>query len=68
MLVPQGVAVRVDAEVAFAGSIDLDDLHRDGVNPRLAGRFGPSERPDVPVLELDVDARVGQITVQTEES
>ncbi|WP_170169697.1 PspC domain-containing protein [Nocardioides aurantiacus] len=69
VLVPEGVAVRVDAEVAYAGSIDLGDRHREGLNPVLSGRVGPSApSPDVPVLDLEVDARVGQITVQTEES
>ncbi|KQT94084.1 hypothetical protein ASG49_03980 [Marmoricola sp. Leaf446] len=69
VLVPEGVAVRVDAEVAYAGSIDIGDRHREGLNPVLADRVGPSEQaPDVPVLDLEVDARVGQITVQTEES
>ena len=59
----------VPSAVAYAGSIDIGDRHREGLNPVLADRVGPSEQaPDVPVLDLEVDARVGQITVQTEES
>ncbi len=63
VVVPDGVLVRVDAEVAYAGAIDLADRHVEGLNPVLEGQVG-DPAPGAPVVDLEVDARVGQITVE----
>lgn len=62
VVVPDGLLVRVDAAVEYAGGIDLEGQDRDGVNPTLVGQVGDAG-PGAPVLDLEVDARVGQITV-----
>ena len=62
VIVPDDVVVRVDAEIEYAGGIDLDGRRSEGHNPVLQDQLGRTS-DGAPVLDLEVDARVGQITV-----
>ncbi|WP_172833889.1 PspC domain-containing protein [Nocardioides scoriae] len=66
VLLPEGVVARVDAEVAYAGSISVDGQLAEGVNPTLRRTLGGSGATGdgAPVMDLEVDARAGQITVE----
>lgn len=62
VVVPDDVVVRVDAEIEYAGGIDLEGRRSEGLNPVLQDQLGRAG-DGAPVLDLEVDARVGQITV-----
>jgi hypothetical protein len=61
---PPGVNAVVDADVDLAGAIDIGAFHRDGFGPSLTRTITGSTSPAAPTLSLDIDARVGQITVE----
>ena len=61
---PPGVNAVVDADIDLAGAIDIGAFHRDGFGPSLTRTITGSTSPDAPTITLDIDARVGQITVE----
>ena len=60
---PVGVNAVVDADMHFAGDIDIDGQHTGGFDQSLTRTVIGSKDPDAPTITLDLDARVGQITV-----
>jgi phage shock protein PspC (stress-responsive transcriptional regulator) len=61
---PPGVNAVVAADVELAGAIDIGAFHRDGFGPSLTRTVTGSTSPNAPTIALDIDARVGQITVE----
>jgi hypothetical protein len=60
---PRGVNAVVEADMSFAGDISIDGSHRGGFDQSLTRTLTGSADPDAPTITLDIDARVGQITV-----
>jgi phage shock protein PspC (stress-responsive transcriptional regulator) len=60
---PPGVNAIVEADMDVAGDINIDGSHRGGIDQSLTRTLTGSTDPDAPTLTLDLDARVGQITV-----
>ena len=60
---PRGVNAVVDAEMHFAGDINIDGSERSGFNQSLTRSVNGSSDPSAPTLTLNLDARAGQITV-----
>ena len=60
---PRGVNAIVDAEMHFAGDISVDGSHAGGFDQSLTRTITGSTDPNAPTITLDLDARVGQITV-----
>ena len=60
---PRGVNAVVEADMSFAGDISIDGSHRDGFDQSLTRTITGSTDPNAPTITLDLDARVGQITV-----
>ena len=60
---PPGVNAIVDANMSFAGDISIDGSHRGGFDQSLTRTITGSTDPNAPTITLDIDARVGQITV-----
>ena len=60
---PRGLNAIVDAEMHVAGDIDIDGTHRSGFDQSLTRTVTGSTDPDAPTITLNLDARVGQITV-----
>jgi hypothetical protein len=63
VVLPRGINAIVDAEMHVAGDIDLDGTHRSGFDQSLTRTLTGSLDPDTPTITLNLDARVGQITV-----
>ena len=63
VVLPRGINAIVDAEMHVAGDIDLDGTHRSGFDQSLNRTITGSLDPDAPTITLNLDARVGQITV-----
>ncbi len=61
---PRGVNAVVDAEMHVAGDLDIDGDESSGFNPHLTRTVTGSPAPAAPTITLDLDARVGQITVE----
>ncbi|HEU4568184.1 MAG TPA: PspC domain-containing protein [Marmoricola sp.] len=61
VLVPENVDVDIDAELKFAGDIDVAGQNHSGLHPVL--RTTLDGGPDAPQLNLDLSGQVGQITV-----
>ena len=49
--------------MSFAGDISIDGSHRGGIDQSLSRTITGSTDPNAPTITLDIDARVGQITV-----
>ena len=60
--VPPGLDVDVDARMRYAGEIRVGESNRGGFDLTLARTLSRGV-PDAPRIQLDVDARVGQIIV-----
>jgi phage shock protein PspC (stress-responsive transcriptional regulator) len=60
---PPGVNAVVAADMHFAGDISVDGSHRGGFDQSLTRTVTGSSDPNAPTITLDLDARVGQITV-----
>jgi hypothetical protein len=63
VILPHGVNAIVDAEMHVAGDIDIDGTHRSGFDQSLTRTVTGSTDPNAPTITLNLDARVGQITV-----
>jgi hypothetical protein len=61
---PQGVNAVVEADLSFAGDINIEGTHRGGFDPSLTRTVIGSADPNAPTITLDLDARVGQISVE----
>jgi hypothetical protein len=64
VIVPSTMTVNVNADIRFAGSIDIDGQTRDGLGPTLQHTVSGSSVADSPTIDLEIDARVGDISVQ----
>lgn len=62
ILVPEGLAVNASARIKYAGQIRLFDRVSDGLNP-TAQQQSAGGQPTGAVLNLVIDARVGEIDV-----
>ena len=62
--VPPGVNTVVDAELSFAGDIEINGDESNGLNPKLTHTISSSINPaTAPTLTLEIDGRVGHISV-----
>lgn len=64
VVVPREMNVHVDAEIRFAGQINVGDMERGGFSQSVDTTLIGSAQPNAPTLDLELDARVGQITVE----
>jgi len=64
VLVPEGLNVNVDADIRYAGEIRVGDITRGGFDPSVNETLSTSSETGTPTLDLEVDARVGSISVQ----
>ncbi len=64
VLVPEGLNVNVDADIRYAGEIRVGDTTRGGFDPSVNETLSTSSETNTPTLDLQVDARVGAISVQ----
>ena len=64
VLVPEGLNVNVDADIRYAGEITVGDLTRGGFDQSVDSTLSTSSKAGTPTLDLDVDARVGSISVE----
>jgi len=62
VVVPDGLDVRVDAEIGIGGEIDVDGQREEGRNPELVTVINAGD--DVPELTLVIDLTVGSIDVR----
>jgi len=62
VVVPDGLDVRVDAEIGIGGEIDVDGQREEGRNPELVTVINGGD--DVPELTVVIDLRVGSIDVR----
>jgi len=60
---PTGINAVVDAEMHFAGDISVDGSHAGGFDQSLTRTITGSTGPNAPTINLNLDARAGQITV-----
>ena len=64
VLVPEGLNVDVDADIRYAGEISVGDITRDGFDHSVNTTVSTSSKAGTPTLDLDLDARVGSISVE----
>jgi phage shock protein PspC (stress-responsive transcriptional regulator) len=64
VLVPEGLNVNVDADIRYAGEITVGDLNRGGFDQSVNSTLTTSSKAGTPTLDLDLDARVGSISVE----
>ena len=64
VLVPEGLNVDVDADIRYAGEISVGDITREGFDHSVNTTVSTSSRAGTPTLDLDLDARVGSISVE----
>jgi phage shock protein PspC (stress-responsive transcriptional regulator) len=64
VIVPRGINVHVNAEIRFAGQIDVGDDQRGGFGQTVDRTLTGSTAPGTPTLDLAIDARVGHIAVR----
>jgi hypothetical protein len=64
VLVPEGLNVDVDADIRYAGEISAGDITREGFDHSVNTTVSTSSKPGTPTLDLDLDARVGSISVE----
>jgi phage shock protein PspC (stress-responsive transcriptional regulator) len=64
VLVPRGLNVEVDAKMAMAGGIRVPGDDSGGFNHHLSKRLAGVPATTTAPLELDLDAKLGQITVE----
>ena len=63
VVLPRGVNADVDAELSFAGDINVAGSESSGFNPHLTRTLTGSASPTAPTLSLQIDGRVGDIRV-----
>lgn len=64
VLVPAGLNVHVDAEIRYAGEINVGDEQRGGLGVGVDKTLTTSTASGTPTLDLEIDTRVGQINVE----
>jgi phage shock protein PspC (stress-responsive transcriptional regulator) len=64
VLVPEGLNVNVDADIRYAGEISVGDVTRGGFDQSVNSTLSTTSKAGTPTLNLDVDARVGSISVE----
>ena len=64
VLVPEGLNVNVDADIRYAGEIRVGNVTRDGFDQSVTNTVSTSSKPGTPTLDLDVDSKVGSISVE----
>lgn len=64
VLVPEDLAVRVDAAAHGPGSIDLFGQSRDGIDTTFEQTFDPRPGDDLPLLTIDAEVNLGEIKVR----
>jgi phage shock protein PspC (stress-responsive transcriptional regulator) len=63
--VPPGVNTVVDANLRFAGDIQVDGSERGGLSPDLSRTIASTTTPETaPTLTLEIQGRVGHISVE----
>lgn len=60
---PPGVNANVEADLHFAGDISVAGSHQSGFDQSMNRTITGSTDPNAPTVTLNIDARVGQITV-----
>ncbi len=61
---PPGVNANVDAELSFAGDVEINGDESNGLNPQLSHTISSSINPaTAPTLTLEINGRVGHISV-----
>lgn len=61
---PRGINARVEADLSLAGTITIDGSSSEGIDQSRTRTITGSEDPEAPTITLDIDARVGEITVE----
>jgi phage shock protein PspC (stress-responsive transcriptional regulator) len=64
VILPPGLNAEVDADLSLAGDISIDNEHLGGFDPSLNRTVTGSTDPGAPTVNLDIDVRIGQITVE----
>jgi hypothetical protein len=64
VFVPEGLNVDIDADIRYAGEISVGDQSREGFGQSVSRTLSTSSKPGTPTLDLDLDARVGAISVE----
>jgi hypothetical protein len=64
VIVPESLNLQVDAELEYAGGINVPNDDGGGWNPSVDRYFPGTPATDDQPLELDIDAKFGQITVE----
>lgn len=64
VIVPRSLNVKIDAEMGFAGGIKIPGYDGGGVEDKATRTLTGSPANNLQPLELDLDVRVGQITVE----
>ncbi len=64
ILLPEGAKLDIDAKVG-GGQIDLFGQHDEGVNVHVIRQFNLGSDQDRPFIEIDVEAGLGQVEVQS---
>ncbi|WP_183407691.1 PspC domain-containing protein [Nocardioides marmoriginsengisoli] len=64
VIVPKSLNVDIDAELGFAGGIDIPGYDGGGVQDSAERSLTGTPATTTPALDLDIDVRVGQINVE----
>lgn len=64
VIVPRELNVDVDASIAYGGDISVDGEHRGGWDTSVERRLSASPASGTEPLELNLESRFGQITVE----
>lgn len=64
VLVPDGLNVHVNADIRYAGEINVGDEQRGGLGLGVDKTLTTSTAPGTPTLDLQIETRVGQINVE----
>jgi phage shock protein PspC (stress-responsive transcriptional regulator) len=64
VIVPRSLNLDLDARLDFAGGISVPGDDSGGLNHRVSKRLTGFPATTAPPLELDIDAKLGQITVE----
>ena len=64
VVVPREIDVHIEANLGYIGEIDVDGKQYSGIGQSVSTTLAGTSTGDNPPLELALDARVGQITVQ----
>lgn len=64
VILPRGINAVVEADLSFLGTITIDGSTRGGIDQSLTRTITGSGDPEAPTITLDIDARLGEITVE----